>query len=95
MVEPSPSLPRDKAFSIAAALPMPCYSSLLDDLSNICVHSEERLPFSQSDYSAQHLAQQLTLLEQVSLLLCLTRTTWCGVLYHFLFIFIRHLGPFV
>lgn len=64
VVEPSPSLPRDKAFSIAAALPMPCYSSLLDDLSNICVHSEERLPFSQSDYSAQHLAQQLTLLEQ-------------------------------
>lgn len=64
VVEPSPSLPRDKSFSIAAALPVPCYSSLLDDLSGSCVHSEERLPFCQSDYSPQHLAQQLTLIQQ-------------------------------
>lgn len=65
MVEPSASLPKEKAFSIAAALPMPCYSSLVDDLSNVCLHGEERRPFSQNEYSAQHIAQQLTLLQQV------------------------------
>ncbi|KAE8280313.1 hypothetical protein D5F01_LYC20872 [Larimichthys crocea] len=64
VVEPSASLPKEKAFSIAAALPMPCYGSMLDDLSNVCLHSEERLPFSQNEYSAQHIAQQLTLLQQ-------------------------------
>ncbi|KAM7408204.1 hypothetical protein PAMA_002073 [Pampus argenteus] len=64
VVEPSPSMPKEKAFSIAAALPMPCYGSLVDDLSNVCLHSEERLPFSQNEYSAQHIAQQLTLLQQ-------------------------------
>uniref|UniRef100_UPI0037E750FF kinase non-catalytic C-lobe domain-containing protein 1 n=1 Tax=Semicossyphus pulcher TaxID=241346 RepID=UPI0037E750FF len=64
VVEPSSSLPKEKVFSIAAALPMPCYSSMADDLSNVCLHGEERLPFSQSEYSPQHLAQQLTLLQQ-------------------------------
>ncbi|XP_074531430.1 kinase non-catalytic C-lobe domain-containing protein 1 [Halichoeres trimaculatus] len=64
VVEPSSSLPKEKAFSIAAALPMPCYGSMLDDLSNVCLHGEERLPFSQSENSAQHIAQQLSLLEQ-------------------------------
>ncbi|XP_071337393.1 kinase non-catalytic C-lobe domain-containing protein 1 [Trachinotus anak] len=64
VVEPSASLPKEKAFSIAAALPMPCYPSLVDDLSNVCLHSEERLPFSKNEFSAQHIAQQLTLLQQ-------------------------------
>uniref|UniRef100_A0A7N6A0M2 Kinase non-catalytic C-lobe domain containing 1 n=2 Tax=Anabas testudineus TaxID=64144 RepID=A0A7N6A0M2_ANATE len=64
VVEPSASLHKDKAFSIAAALPMPCYGSLVDDLSNACLHSEERLPFSQTETSPQHIAQQLTLLQQ-------------------------------
>ncbi|GLD56043.1 protein very KIND, partial [Lates japonicus] len=64
VVEPSASLPKEKAFSIAAALPMPCYGSLVDDLSNVCLHGEERRPFSQNEYSAQHIAQQLTLLQQ-------------------------------
>ncbi|XP_070772308.1 kinase non-catalytic C-lobe domain-containing protein 1 isoform X2 [Enoplosus armatus] len=64
VVEPSASLPKEKAFSIAAALPMPCYGSMVDDLSNVCLHREERLPFSQNEYSAQHIAQQLTLLQQ-------------------------------
>ncbi|XP_023281710.1 protein very KIND [Seriola lalandi dorsalis] len=64
VVEPSASMPKDKAFSIAAALPMPCYPSLVDDLSGVCLHSEERLPFSKNEYSAQHVAQQLTLLQQ-------------------------------
>lgn len=63
-MEPSSSLSKEKAFSIAAALPMPCYGSMSDDLSNICLHGEERLPFSQSENSAQHIAQQLTLLQQ-------------------------------
>lgn len=65
VVEPSASLPKEKVFSIATALPMPCYGSLVDDLSNVCLHSEERLPFSQNEFSAQHIAQQLTLLQQV------------------------------
>ncbi|XP_041644848.1 kinase non-catalytic C-lobe domain-containing protein 1 [Cheilinus undulatus] len=64
VVEPSSSLPKEKTFSIAAALPMPCYSSMLDDLSNVCLHGEERLPLNQCEYSAQHIAQQLTLLQQ-------------------------------
>ncbi|XP_035029032.2 kinase non-catalytic C-lobe domain-containing protein 1 [Hippoglossus stenolepis] len=64
VVEPSASMPKDKAFSIAAGLPMPCYGALVDSPSNVCPHSEERLPFSQNDYSAQHIAQQLTLLQQ-------------------------------
>lgn len=57
---------KDKSFSIAAALPMPSYGSLVDDLSNACLHSEERLPFSQNEASSQHIGQQLTLLQQVS-----------------------------
>ncbi|XP_039995822.1 kinase non-catalytic C-lobe domain-containing protein 1 isoform X2 [Xiphias gladius] len=64
VVEPSASMSKENAFSIAAALPMPCYDSLVDDLSNVCLHSEERLPFSQNEYSAQQVAQQLTLLQQ-------------------------------
>ncbi|XP_049456511.1 kinase non-catalytic C-lobe domain-containing protein 1 isoform X1 [Epinephelus fuscoguttatus] len=64
VVEPSAPLPKERAFSIASALPMPCYGSLVDDLSNVCLHSEERVPFSQNEYSAQHITQQLTLLQQ-------------------------------
>lgn len=66
MVETSASMHKDKSFSIAAALPMPCYGSLVDDLSNACMNTEERLPFSQNDASSQHIAQQLTLLQQVN-----------------------------
>ncbi|XP_039478089.1 kinase non-catalytic C-lobe domain-containing protein 1 isoform X2 [Oreochromis aureus] len=64
VVEPSASMSKEKAFSIAAALPMPCHRSLMDELSSACLHNEERLPFSQNEYSAQHIAQQLTLLQQ-------------------------------
>ncbi|CAG6017900.1 unnamed protein product [Menidia menidia] len=59
MVEPSASASKDKAFSIAAALPVHCY-----DLANICPQSNEQLPFGQTDFAAQHVAQQLTLLQQ-------------------------------
>ncbi|XP_047191131.1 kinase non-catalytic C-lobe domain-containing protein 1 isoform X3 [Scophthalmus maximus] len=64
VVEPSASMPKEKTFSIAAALPMPCYGALVDDPANISLHSEEQLPFSQNEYSTQHIAQQLTLLQQ-------------------------------
>ncbi|XP_035848209.1 kinase non-catalytic C-lobe domain-containing protein 1 isoform X2 [Sander lucioperca] len=64
VVEPSASLPKDKTFSIATALPVPFYGSLVAGLSNVCLHSEEPLPFSQNEYSAQHISQQLTLLQQ-------------------------------
>ncbi|XP_041921935.1 kinase non-catalytic C-lobe domain-containing protein 1 [Alosa sapidissima] len=62
VVEPQPKEP---VFSIAAVLPRPCYSSLLKQLGpTACLRAEERLPFSQQQHSAQHTAQQLTLLEQ-------------------------------
>uniref|UniRef100_A0A096MBV4 Kinase non-catalytic C-lobe domain containing 1 n=1 Tax=Poecilia formosa TaxID=48698 RepID=A0A096MBV4_POEFO len=64
VVEPSASMSKEKTFSIAAALPAPCYDSLMHDLSNVCLQSEERLPFSQKELSALHIAQQLTLLQQ-------------------------------
>ena len=64
-MEPSSSGSKEKAFSIAAALPVPFYGSMMDDLSNVCLQSEERLPFSQNEHSVQHVAQQLTLLQQV------------------------------
>ncbi|XP_047207511.1 kinase non-catalytic C-lobe domain-containing protein 1 isoform X4 [Girardinichthys multiradiatus] len=64
VVEPPPSMSKEKVFSIAAALPAPCYGSLMYDFSNTCMQSEERLPFSQKEHSALHIAQQLTLLEQ-------------------------------
>ncbi|XP_028845180.1 kinase non-catalytic C-lobe domain-containing protein 1 isoform X2 [Denticeps clupeoides] len=64
VVEPQLSMPKEKMFSIAAALPRPCYSSLLTQLPPSCLRSEERLPFGQSQCSAQQAAQQLTLLEQ-------------------------------
>ncbi|PWA25788.1 hypothetical protein CCH79_00001380 [Gambusia affinis] len=64
VVEPSASMSKEKTFSIAAALPAPCYDSLMHDLSNVCLQSEERLPFSQKELSTLHIAQQLTLLQQ-------------------------------
>lgn len=64
-MEPSASMSKEKTFSIAAALPAPCYDSLMHDLSNVCLQSEERLPFSQKELSTLHIAQQLTLLQQV------------------------------
>lgn len=48
----------DQTFSIAAALPRPCYVSF--------TRSDETLTFSQTQHTAQHTAQQLTLLEQVN-----------------------------
>ncbi|XP_043110717.1 kinase non-catalytic C-lobe domain-containing protein 1 [Puntigrus tetrazona] len=49
---------KDKVFSIAAALPRPCYASLMS------LRSDERRPFSQSEHTALSIGQQLTLLEQ-------------------------------
>ncbi|XP_024280273.1 kinase non-catalytic C-lobe domain-containing protein 1 isoform X4 [Oncorhynchus tshawytscha] len=64
VVEPQSTQPKDKAYSIAAALPRPYYTSLMDNISSACLRSEERHPFSQSEHSTQHTAQQLTLLQQ-------------------------------
>lgn len=59
-VESSASLPKEKPFSIAAVLPVPCYN-----LPNAGLQGEEWIPFSKNEHSAQHVAQQLTLLQQV------------------------------
>ncbi|XP_077352225.1 kinase non-catalytic C-lobe domain-containing protein 1 [Festucalex cinctus] len=58
-VEPSASMAKED-FSIAATLPVPCYVSLAVDPAT----SDENLTFNQKNYSAQHVAQQLTLLQQ-------------------------------
>ncbi|RXN09391.1 very KIND [Labeo rohita] len=64
VVEPQTAQSKEKVFSIAAALPRPCYASLMSQLNNTNLKSEERLPFSQSEHTPIHIAQQLTLLEQ-------------------------------
>ncbi|KAI1894573.1 hypothetical protein AGOR_G00117170 [Albula goreensis] len=64
VVEPQSAQPKEKAYSIAAALPRPCYSTLLDELSSSCLRSEDRYPFYQSEHNAQHIANQLTLIQQ-------------------------------
>ncbi|KAK6482233.1 kinase non-catalytic C-lobe domain-containing protein 1-like isoform X1 [Huso huso] len=51
-------------YSIAAALPRPCYSSLIDELSSSCLRTEEKYPLFQSEYSTQQIVHQLTLLQQ-------------------------------
>lgn len=70
MVEPSVSLPKEKAFSVAAALPMPSFSSWTHSHGT----NKEHLPFSQNEHSAHHIAQQLTLLQQVHATHTHTRT---------------------
>ncbi|XP_026869918.2 kinase non-catalytic C-lobe domain-containing protein 1 isoform X3 [Electrophorus electricus] len=57
VLEPQPGQPKEKVYSIAAALPRPCYSGL-------GVHTEERLAFSQTEHSPLNTTQQLTLLQQ-------------------------------
>ncbi|MCI4376250.1 hypothetical protein PGIGA_G00186180, partial [Pangasianodon gigas] len=64
VVEPQVSQPKEKVYSIASALPRPCYSSLLSQLTSVSVRNEERVAFSQTEYSPLHTAQQLTLLQQ-------------------------------
>ncbi|XP_052468484.1 kinase non-catalytic C-lobe domain-containing protein 1 isoform X1 [Carassius gibelio] len=61
VVEPQTVQCKEKVFSIAAALPRPCYTSLMNNSS---LRSDERRPFSQSEHTPLHIAQQLTLLEQ-------------------------------
>ncbi|XP_077586225.1 kinase non-catalytic C-lobe domain-containing protein 1 [Stigmatopora nigra] len=59
-VQPSASPPKEKNFSIFAALPLPCYVSAGADPYNCDVHKS----FSQKNCSALNVAQQLTLLQQ-------------------------------
>ncbi|XP_015202555.2 kinase non-catalytic C-lobe domain-containing protein 1 isoform X1 [Lepisosteus oculatus] len=62
--EPQVALRKEKPFSVAAALPRPCYTSLIDEMSSSHLKTEEKYPFFQSEYSVQQTAQQLTLLQQ-------------------------------
>ncbi|XDV49769.1 hypothetical protein PO909_018956 [Leuciscus waleckii] len=64
VVEPQKGVCKEKAFSVAAALPRPCYASLMRQLSDTSVRSEDTLAFSQTPHTPTHIAQQLTLLEQ-------------------------------
>ncbi|KAJ8248228.1 hypothetical protein GJAV_G00239790 [Gymnothorax javanicus] len=63
-VEPHSSQPKETTFSIAAALPRPCFISLLDEQGSSSLRSEDRYPFYQREHRAQHVANQLTLLQQ-------------------------------
>lgn len=65
VVEPQTAVSKEKSFSLAAALPRPCYASLMSQLSSSSLRSEERLAFSETEHTPLHVAQQLTLLEQV------------------------------
>ncbi|XP_053477650.1 kinase non-catalytic C-lobe domain-containing protein 1 isoform X2 [Ictalurus furcatus] len=64
VVEPQVGQPKEKVYSIASALPRPCYSSLLSQLTNVSVRNEERVAFSHTEHSPLNTAQQLTLLQQ-------------------------------
>ncbi|XP_036429471.1 kinase non-catalytic C-lobe domain-containing protein 1 [Colossoma macropomum] len=64
VVEPQASQPKEKVYSIAAALPRPCYSSLVSQLTSSCLKSEERVAFSETEHTPLQIAQQLTLLQQ-------------------------------
>uniref|UniRef100_A0AAR2JVI0 Ras-GEF domain-containing protein n=1 Tax=Pygocentrus nattereri TaxID=42514 RepID=A0AAR2JVI0_PYGNA len=64
VVEPQASQPKEKVYSIAAALPRPCYSSLVSQLTGSCLRSEERVAFSETEHIPLQIAQQLTLLQQ-------------------------------
>ena len=63
--------PQEKAFCIAAVLPMPSYGSLLSSDPSSGFPRSQELPFSLSPCSAQSTAQQLTLLQQVQ-----SRAVW-------------------
>ncbi|XP_030235189.1 kinase non-catalytic C-lobe domain-containing protein 1 isoform X2 [Gadus morhua] len=62
--------PQEKAFCIAAVLPMPSYGSLLSSDPSSGFPRSQELPFSLSPCSAQSTAQQLTLLQQEVFLGC-------------------------
>ncbi|XP_078496589.1 kinase non-catalytic C-lobe domain-containing protein 1 [Lissotriton helveticus] len=55
---------KDKQYTIAAALPRPCYTGDLDEFSGSYVKAEDRGSHIFSDYSVQQMSQQLTLLQE-------------------------------
>ncbi|XP_066535022.1 kinase non-catalytic C-lobe domain-containing protein 1 isoform X2 [Hoplias malabaricus] len=64
VVEPQANQPKEKVYSIAAALPRPCYSSLVSQMTSSCLRSEDRVAFSETENTPLQTAQQLTLLQQ-------------------------------
>ncbi|XP_048465195.1 kinase non-catalytic C-lobe domain-containing protein 1 [Rhincodon typus] len=62
--EPSSPHQKEKSYSIATALPKPYYTSFARELSGPYQKVDEKGLFILADYSPQHLAQQLTLLQQ-------------------------------
>ncbi|XP_078421048.1 kinase non-catalytic C-lobe domain-containing protein 1 [Cetorhinus maximus] len=63
--EPSSPHQKEKYSNIATALPKPCYNSLATELSGAYQKVDEKGLFMLADYSPRHIAQQLTLLQQV------------------------------
>uniref|UniRef100_A0A4W3JX37 Protein very KIND n=2 Tax=Callorhinchus milii TaxID=7868 RepID=A0A4W3JX37_CALMI len=55
---------KERYYTIAAALPRPCYSSFAAELSGSCQKLDEKGLSMLTEYSPQHTAQQLTLLQQ-------------------------------
>ncbi|XP_067858527.1 kinase non-catalytic C-lobe domain-containing protein 1 [Heptranchias perlo] len=62
--EPSSPHQNERYYNIAAALPRPCYNSFSTELSGAYQKIDEKGLFILADYSPQHIAQQLTLLQQ-------------------------------
>lgn len=56
--------PRDKQYTISAALPRPCYPGLVEDLSSYYLKGEECGTYSIQECSVQQIATQLTLLQE-------------------------------
>ncbi|XP_060697767.1 kinase non-catalytic C-lobe domain-containing protein 1 [Hemiscyllium ocellatum] len=56
--------PKEKSYTIATALPKPCYTGFARELSGTYQKVDEKGLFMLADYSPQHLAQQVTLLQQ-------------------------------
>uniref|UniRef100_UPI00398F1D04 kinase non-catalytic C-lobe domain-containing protein 1 n=1 Tax=Pristiophorus japonicus TaxID=55135 RepID=UPI00398F1D04 len=62
--EPSSPQQNEKNYNIAATLPRPCYRSFATELSGAYQKIDEKGLFMLANYSPQHIAQQLTLLQQ-------------------------------
>ncbi|GCB71881.1 hypothetical protein scyTo_0006104, partial [Scyliorhinus torazame] len=62
--EPSSPHQKEKYYNTATALPKPCSNSFPTELSGAYQKVDEKGLFMLADYSPQHIAQQLTLLQQ-------------------------------
>ncbi|XP_072883613.1 kinase non-catalytic C-lobe domain-containing protein 1 isoform X1 [Hemitrygon akajei] len=63
-IQISNSHQKERCSSVAAALPRPYYDNITTEQPGVCQKTGQKDLFALADYSAQHIAQQLTLLQQ-------------------------------